>query len=227
MITNAPSSKAFRLARVPVERARRDQEARGVHAAGFGQIDLRINLVPAPRDGRRTWPLPSGGLAHHRTRREMGPQGIRNLVAQHSVTLGTSLSGDSHAAGRWELENGGEYFAAGRPRISRRGACSAQRARHNSSLHTIPLPIHRPRRPRCEEVLAVCPIRRASRRLLRARAHSMKSCAAGLMVRSFKETIPTFRCGIGKSTGRALTDRRFPLKRIVEAARRVRKRSVG
>jgi hypothetical protein len=130
MITNAPSSKAFRLARVPVERARRDQEARGVHAAGFGQIDLRINLVPAPRDGRRTWPLPSGGLAHHRTRREMGPQGIRNLVAQHSVTLGTSLSGDSHAAGRWELENGGEYYAAGRPRISRRGACSAQRARH-------------------------------------------------------------------------------------------------
>jgi hypothetical protein len=27
--------------------------------------------------------------------------------------LGISLSSDSHAAGRWELENGGEYYAAG------------------------------------------------------------------------------------------------------------------
>jgi predicted phage terminase large subunit-like protein len=38
---------------------------------------------------------------------------VRNLVAQHSATLGIRLSGDSHAAGRWELENGGEYYAAG------------------------------------------------------------------------------------------------------------------
>jgi predicted phage terminase large subunit-like protein len=38
---------------------------------------------------------------------------VRNLVAQHSATLGIRLSSDSHAAGRWELENGGEYYAAG------------------------------------------------------------------------------------------------------------------
>src|SRR5712691_931986 len=38
---------------------------------------------------------------------------VRNLVAQHSATLGIRLSGDSHAAGRWELESGGEYYAAG------------------------------------------------------------------------------------------------------------------
>src|ERR1700704_1223984 len=38
---------------------------------------------------------------------------IRNLIAGHSATLGVRLSDDSHAAGRWELDNGGEYYAAG------------------------------------------------------------------------------------------------------------------
>jgi hypothetical protein len=38
---------------------------------------------------------------------------VRNLIAEHSATLGLRLSDDSHAAGRWELDNGGEYHAAG------------------------------------------------------------------------------------------------------------------
>ena len=38
---------------------------------------------------------------------------VRNLIAEHGATLGLRLSADSHAAGRWELENGGEYYAAG------------------------------------------------------------------------------------------------------------------
>jgi hypothetical protein len=38
---------------------------------------------------------------------------VRNLVAQHGATLGSRLSDDNRAAGRWELDNGGEYYAAG------------------------------------------------------------------------------------------------------------------
>jgi len=41
----------------------------------------------------------------------MGPQGS-HLIAGHSATLGLRLSDDSYAAG-WELDNGGEYYAAG------------------------------------------------------------------------------------------------------------------
>ena len=38
---------------------------------------------------------------------------IRNLVSEHSATLGISLAADSQAAGRWALANGAEYYAAG------------------------------------------------------------------------------------------------------------------
>jgi len=38
---------------------------------------------------------------------------VRNLIADHSGTLGVRLAEDSYAAGRWELVNGGEYHAAG------------------------------------------------------------------------------------------------------------------
>jgi predicted phage terminase large subunit-like protein len=38
---------------------------------------------------------------------------VRNLIAQHGATLGIRLSDDNRAAGRWELDNGGEYYAAG------------------------------------------------------------------------------------------------------------------
>jgi predicted phage terminase large subunit-like protein len=38
---------------------------------------------------------------------------VRNLIAEHSAVLGMRLADDSHAAGRWEIENGGQYYAAG------------------------------------------------------------------------------------------------------------------
>lgn len=38
---------------------------------------------------------------------------VRNLIAEHSPVLGVGLAPDSQAAGRWETDSGGEYFAAG------------------------------------------------------------------------------------------------------------------
>lgn len=38
---------------------------------------------------------------------------VRNLLAEHSLILGVGLAQDSQAAGRWETDRGGEYFAAG------------------------------------------------------------------------------------------------------------------
>jgi predicted phage terminase large subunit-like protein len=38
---------------------------------------------------------------------------IRNLISEHSATLGISLALDSQAAGRWSLETTAEYYAAG------------------------------------------------------------------------------------------------------------------
>jgi predicted phage terminase large subunit-like protein len=38
---------------------------------------------------------------------------VRNLIADHSFALGISPSSDSQAAGRWALDQGGEYYAAG------------------------------------------------------------------------------------------------------------------
>lgn len=46
-------------------------------------------------------------LAEHFGRR------VRNLVAEHTASLGYGLAADSHAAGRWETSKGGVYFAAG------------------------------------------------------------------------------------------------------------------
>lgn len=38
---------------------------------------------------------------------------VRNLIAEHCFMLGISPSMDSQAAGRWALDQGGEYYAAG------------------------------------------------------------------------------------------------------------------
>lgn len=38
---------------------------------------------------------------------------VRNLIADHSFVLGIAPSADSQAAGRWALDQGGEYYAAG------------------------------------------------------------------------------------------------------------------
>ena len=38
---------------------------------------------------------------------------VRNLVGEHGNTLGVNLAADSTAAGRWNTDKGGEYYAAG------------------------------------------------------------------------------------------------------------------
>lgn len=38
---------------------------------------------------------------------------VRNLITEHGLVLGVSLSQDSQAAGRWGLVGGSEYYAAG------------------------------------------------------------------------------------------------------------------
>jgi predicted phage terminase large subunit-like protein len=38
---------------------------------------------------------------------------VRNLIAEHSATLGIGVAADNAAAGRWETSGGGEYFSAG------------------------------------------------------------------------------------------------------------------
>lgn len=38
---------------------------------------------------------------------------VRNLIDQNTATLGVSVSDDNRAAGRWETDSGGEYYAAG------------------------------------------------------------------------------------------------------------------
>lgn len=38
---------------------------------------------------------------------------VRNLLVEHSETLGVGVAADNAAAGRWETNRGGEYFSAG------------------------------------------------------------------------------------------------------------------
>jgi predicted phage terminase large subunit-like protein len=38
---------------------------------------------------------------------------VRNLILEHAASLGYGLSSDNAAAGRWETDSGGEYFAVG------------------------------------------------------------------------------------------------------------------
>ena len=51
--------------------------------------------------------------SHTTTLAEKWGRRVRNLVNDHSRTLGISLADDSQAAGRWALATGGEYMAAG------------------------------------------------------------------------------------------------------------------
>ena len=38
---------------------------------------------------------------------------VRSILGEHGATLGVTLSAESAAAGRWDTDKGGEYFAAG------------------------------------------------------------------------------------------------------------------
>lgn len=51
--------------------------------------------------------------SHTTERAEHWGRRIRGLIVEHGSVLDIQLSGDSQAAGRWALENGGEYYAAG------------------------------------------------------------------------------------------------------------------
>lgn len=51
--------------------------------------------------------------SHSTTLAEKWGRRVRNLVNEHSATLGIALAADSQAAGRWALTAGGEYMAAG------------------------------------------------------------------------------------------------------------------
>jgi predicted phage terminase large subunit-like protein len=51
--------------------------------------------------------------SHTTTLAEKWGRRVRNLVSEHARTLGIELAADSQAAGRWSLEQGGEYQAAG------------------------------------------------------------------------------------------------------------------
>lgn len=51
--------------------------------------------------------------SHTTTLAEKWGRRVRNLVGEHARTLGVTLAADSQAAGRWSLDQGGEYQAAG------------------------------------------------------------------------------------------------------------------
>lgn len=51
--------------------------------------------------------------SHSVTLAERFSRKVRNLVKQHSTTLGYGLAPDSTASGRWETSKGNEYLAAG------------------------------------------------------------------------------------------------------------------
>lgn len=53
------------------------------------------------------------GVSHTAELAERFGRRVRNTVIQHANVLGFSVAGDSHAAGRWDIDRGGEYYAAG------------------------------------------------------------------------------------------------------------------
>jgi predicted phage terminase large subunit-like protein len=57
------------------------------------------------------WPLLAA--SHTTELAEKWGRRVRNIVSEYGPVLGIDLSETSHAAGRWALEAGGEYYAAG------------------------------------------------------------------------------------------------------------------
>jgi predicted phage terminase large subunit-like protein len=65
-----------------------------------------------------SWVMPSENwnvlAASHTTElAEKWGRRVRNLISEHALTLNANLAQDSQAAGRWALESGAEYYAAG------------------------------------------------------------------------------------------------------------------
>jgi predicted phage terminase large subunit-like protein len=57
------------------------------------------------------WPIIAA--SHTMDLAEKWGRRVRGLISEHGPALGISLSETSHAAGRWALSEGGEYYAAG------------------------------------------------------------------------------------------------------------------
>jgi len=53
------------------------------------------------------------GVSHTAELAERFGRRVRNNVIQHGTVLGYRVAGDSSAAGRWDIDKGGEYYAAG------------------------------------------------------------------------------------------------------------------
>lgn len=97
-----------------------------LEAVAAGQID-RLAVFMPPGSAKSTytsilyapWFLANDPAAaiiaasHTAELAEKWGRRVRNLIAEHAQVLGVGLSADSHAAGRWETDQGGEYFAAG------------------------------------------------------------------------------------------------------------------
>ena len=97
-----------------------------LQAVADGRIDRLMVLMP-PGSAKSTYAsvlFPAWFLAnnpkaaliaasHTAELAERFGRRVRNLIAEHSATLGIYLSADNKAAGRWETHEGGEYFAAG------------------------------------------------------------------------------------------------------------------
>ena len=97
-----------------------------LQAVAEGRIDRLMVLMP-PGSAKSTYAsvlFPAWFLAnnpkaaliaasHTAELAERFGRRVRNLIAEHSATLGIYLSADNKAAGRWETHEGGEYFAAG------------------------------------------------------------------------------------------------------------------
>lgn len=97
-----------------------------LEAVARGDID-RLMLFLPPGSAKSTygsvlfppWYLAQGAhrsiiaASHTAELAERWGRKVRNLVAEHQPLLGFGVSGDNKAAGRWETDEEGEYYAAG------------------------------------------------------------------------------------------------------------------
>lgn len=97
-----------------------------LEAVGRGEIDRLLICMPpgAAKSTYTSFLFPAWFLANHPEApiiaashtaelSERWGRRVRNLIAEQAETLNLRLRADSQAAGRWQLETGGEYLAAG------------------------------------------------------------------------------------------------------------------
>ncbi len=97
----------------------------GLEAVARGDIP-RLAVFMPPGSAKSTyasvlfpsWVMPNENwnvlAASHTTElAEKWGRRVRNLISEHALTLNANLAQDSQAAGRWALDSGAEYYAAG------------------------------------------------------------------------------------------------------------------